>query len=131
MQKRSDTAPQVIEVKTASGTKMSIQLADGAGSGKGKGFLAPTQKCTFEPVPIIDGPWQGGSIQSSLGTFEIADDEPLEFANPLSLSPPGVQRTRYYRQHTGSGWVWSVRVPENASELLQIEAEEAAALLPD
>lgn len=121
----------IVKMKTATGEEVTVKLAEGAGSGKGKSFLTETQEHTFEPVPIVDGPWQGGSIQSSLGTFEVADDEPLEFANPLTLSPPGVQRVRYYRQHTSNGWVWSVRVPENENELLKAEAEAAAALLPE
>ena len=59
------------------------------------------RKNIFEPVPIVEGPWQSGSIKSSIGTFEAADDDPLKFANPLSVGltllrtePEGVRETR-------------------------------------
>lgn len=85
----------------------------------------------FGRLPVIDGPWKGGAVDTAVGTFEVAGDEPLEFANPLTISPPGVERVRYYRQHNASSWVWSTAIPENADELLQAEADAAAALLPD
>lgn len=89
------------------------------------------QKQQFGRLPVIDGPWKGGSVDYSVGTFEVAGDEPLEFANPLTISPPGIERVRYYRQQNADGWVWSTAIPGTADELLQAEAEASAALLPE
>lgn len=88
------------------------------------------QKVRLGRLPIIDGPWKGETLEMAVGTFEVEGDE-MEFANPLTISPEDVVRVRYYRQQHSSGWVWSSSVPDNASELLQAEAEEQAALLPD
>lgn len=95
------------------------------------------RKNEFGRLPIVDGPWIGGNLEQRVGTFEVEGDE-LEFANPLTISPPGVERVRYYRQQVfgnfaagPSIWVWSTAVPANAGELLQEEEKASAALLPD
>lgn len=90
-----------------------------------------SQNEQFGRLPIIDGPWKGGALETEIGTFEVADDDPLEFANPLTVSPAGVDRVRYYRQYNASGWVWSTTIPDKAGELLQAESKAAAVLLPD
>lgn len=89
-----------------------------------------SQKQRFGRLPIIDGPWKGGNLEKGVGTFEVEGAD-LEFANPLTISPEGVERVRYYRQQIANSWVWSTTVPDNASKLLNDEAEESAAMLPE
>ncbi|SDA85332.1 hypothetical protein SAMN03159475_0111 [Pseudomonas sp. NFPP33] len=95
------------------------------------------RKNQFGRLPIVDGPWMGGNLDQQVGTFEVEGDD-LEFANPLTISPPGVDRVRYYRQQVfgnfaagPSIWVWSTAVPANVGELLEEENKASASLLPN
>jgi hypothetical protein len=91
-----------------------------------------SQNPRFGLLPIIDGPWKGGKLDQGVGTFEVEGDGDDGYsANPLTLSAPGVERVRYYRQAIAGRWCWSTVVPDNEAELLQEEYEACAALLSD
>ncbi|MCX4151992.1 MULTISPECIES: hypothetical protein [Paraburkholderia] len=76
---------------------------------------------TYGLLPIVDGPWEGGRMAHAVGTFET---EGVEIAMPWTAPPLGVERVRYYRQQSETGFVWSVTIPPNVRELMLEEESD-------
>ena len=81
---------------------------------------------TYGLLPIVDGPWKGGKVAHVVGTFEAEGDD---IAYPWTAPQAGVERARYYRQQSESGFVWSVEIPSNAGELMLEEEADIRCVL--
>ncbi|WP_190304774.1 hypothetical protein [Pseudomonas veronii] len=83
--------------------------------------------------PLIDGPWQGGTMSFRRNTFCVDICEGVENLNDMALPGTVIQqgctRHRYYLQQQEGRSVWSVIEPPNAEAMAAKELADFQAFL--